>query len=68
MKQLSDPVSRWTFAGIENYVELFNTPIFMTALTNIGKIWIVGGVITILLALMFAVILTSGVKGKKFFR
>lgn len=68
MKQLSDPVSRWTFAGIENYVELFNTPIFMTSLINIGKIWIIGGVITILLALMFAVILTSGVKGKKFFR
>ena len=68
MKQLSDPVERWTFAGIENYKELFDTPIFMTSLVNIGKIWVIGGIATIVLALMFAVILTSGVKGKKFFR
>ncbi len=35
---------------------------------NIAKIWIVGGVAVLSLSLLFAVILTSGVRGKNFFR
>ena len=68
MKQLSDPASRWASVGFENYKTLFHTPIFFTSLKNIGKIWIIGGLITIFFSLLFAVILTSGIWGKKFFR
>ena len=32
------------------------------------KIWLVGGIFTLSIALLFAVILTSGIRFKKFFR
>ena len=68
MKQLSDPASRWVSVGIDNYIQLFSTPVFLRSLKNIGLIWVIGGLITLGFALLFAVILTSGVKGKRFFR
>ena len=37
-------------------------------MTNILLIWLIGGVIVLSLALLFAVILTSGIRFKKFFR
>ncbi|MEG0911252.1 MAG: sugar ABC transporter permease, partial [Ruthenibacterium sp.] len=41
---------------------------FITAMVNLGKLWLVGGVIVMVVALMYAVILTSGLRGKTFFR
>ena len=61
-------MSEWEFTGFSNYVKLINTPVFMTACTNLLKIWLYGGVIVMSLALLFAAILNSGIKGKKFFR
>lgn len=61
-------MSEWEFTGLSNYVKLINTPVFMTACTNLLKIWLYGGVIVMSLALLFAAILNSGIKGKKFFR
>lgn len=61
-------MSQWKFTGISNYVKLLNTPMFGTACLNLLKIWLYGGIIVMTLALLFAVILSSGVKGKKFFR
>lgn len=58
----------WTFSGLQNYLSLFNTTIFHMSMVNILKIWLGGGVITLSLALLFAVILTSGVRFKNFFR
>lgn len=63
-----DSISKWQFTGIANYIKLIETPIFHTALLNLLKIWLYGGVIVMTLALLFAVILTNGIKGKKFFR
>lgn len=68
MKQLSDPVSRWEPVVAENYRQLFSTPIFLRSLKNIAAIWMIGGVMTLGFALLFAVILTSGIRGKRFFR
>lgn len=68
MPQLSDPISRWEFSGFDNYVDLFKTNLFRVSMINIGKIWLFGGLITFVMALLFAVILTSGVKGKSFWR
>lgn len=61
-------MSQWQFAGISNYTKLFTTKLFMVSLWNLFKIWFFGGIIVMSLALLFAVILTSGIRGKKFFR
>lgn len=61
-------MSEWEFTGFENYIKLINTPVFMTACTNLLKIWFFGGIIVMTLALLFAAILNSGIKAKKFFR
>ncbi|MDR2019774.1 MAG: sugar ABC transporter permease [Treponema sp.] len=73
VESVSDPVSKWAFAGFGNYIKLFGTPIFIQSLKNIGRIWFAGGCGVMILALIFAVILTSNsgrgpMRGAKFFR
>lgn len=65
---VTDAMSQWQFNGLGNYALIFRTQLFRQSLINIGKIWLVGGVAVMLLALLFAVILTSGVRFKSFFR
>jgi len=65
---VTDAVSTWKFNGMGNFKTLFNTPLFVSALQNIGLIWLVGGIGVMLVSLLFGVILTSGVHGKSFFR
>lgn len=61
-------VSEWTFAGLGNYLKIWSAPSFRASLLNMLRIWLIGGVITLSLSLLFAVILTSGIRGKSFFR
>ncbi len=68
VESVSDPVSKWSFVGFKNYIKLFNTPIFIKSLTNIARIWFVGGLGVMCLSLLFAVILTGGLRFKQFFR
>lgn len=68
VESVSDPVSKWSFVGVKNYIKLFNTPIFIKSLGNIARIWFVGGLGVMCLSLLFAVILTSGLRFKQFFR
>lgn len=68
VENVTDTVSNWKFNGISNYKRLFNTPLFTTSLVNLLKIWLYGGVLVLTIALLFAVILNSGIKGKNFFR
>lgn len=65
---ISSPMSKWEFVGLANYQAMFSNSLFLTSLGNIAKIWLVGGVLTLGLALFYAVILASGVKGKRFWR
>jgi multiple sugar transport system permease protein len=65
---VTDKMADWTFTGLANYQKLLSTPIFATAMLNILKIWLIGGIIVLGLSLLFAVILTSGIRFKKFFR
>lgn len=65
---ITDPMSKWTFVGVENFVKLMNTGLFRMAMTNLFKIWLIGGLIVLSLALFFAAILTSGIRFKSFFR
>lgn len=60
--------STWSFNGFGNYARIFGSATFLTSLFNMLKIWLVGGIFTLSIALLFAVILTSGIRFKKFFR
>ena len=62
-------ISKMTFTGFGNYVELFtNDPIFLIAIKN-NLIWIILTiVITMTVSLSFAVVLNKQFKGRTFFR
>jgi multiple sugar transport system permease protein len=68
VESVSDSIAAWTFNGLGNYRKLFSTTIFLQSLKNIGRIWFVGGCGVMFMALVFAVALTGGMKGTKFFR
>lgn len=68
IEAVTDTADAWQFVGISNYEKLLTTEIFRTAMWNIGRIWLFGGAIVMLLSLLLGVILTSGIKGKKVFR
>ena len=61
-------VSEWSFNGLGNYARIFGSATYLTSLSIMLKIWFVGGILTLTIALLFAVILTSGIRFKKFFR
>ena len=65
---ITDSMSKWTFTGIDNYVKLANTTLFRISMWNLVRIWFIGGIIVMSLALLFAVIITSGIRFKSFFR
>lgn len=65
---VSDSVSTWRFIGFANYSHLLNSNIFKLSMLNMGKIWFLGGLAVMTVSLLFAVILTSGVRGKAFWR
>ncbi|MBI3175385.1 MAG: sugar ABC transporter permease [Chloroflexi bacterium] len=58
-----------TFVGLGNFVKLLTTdPIFWSSFGNTLKIIFVGGFFTFTLAFLLAMLLNSGIKGKKVFR
>ncbi|MHC1748917.1 MAG: carbohydrate ABC transporter permease [Cellulosilyticaceae bacterium] len=65
---LSSPVSKWEFVGIDNYVSLLKNPLFITSYTNVLKILFIGGIAVFAVALFFAIILSSMTRGKRFCR
>lgn len=68
IESVTAPLSEWTFNGFDNYLRIFGSSTFQTSLKNMVVIWFVGGLITLSIALLFAVVLTSGIRFKKFFR
>lgn len=61
--------SEMKFVGFQNYVRMLtNDAIFWHSFGNTVKILFIGGAITIGLAFFLAVLINSGIKGKKFFR
>ncbi len=65
---VTDRFSLWQYVGAANYQKLLATPIFRTAMWNIFRIWLIGGAVVLSVSLLFAVILTSGIRFKRFFR
>ena len=68
IQEITDPISKWKFNGIGNYVSLLQTPLYVTSWINLFKIFVIGGCITLGVSLLLAVILKSGVHGKGFFQ
>jgi len=68
VKGIADGMSLWGYVGFSNYTNLISSQLFCQSLINIFKIWFIGGIIAIFFATVFAVILTSGVRFKAFWR
>ncbi len=68
MPSITAKIADWNFVGLDNYKTIFASQVYQQSMINLVKIWFYGGVGTFILAIMFAVMLTSGIKGKAFFR
>ena len=67
-ENMLSPISSWKFSGLDNYIKLFHTTLFITSMKTFLKLWIFGGIATILLALVFSIAFTTDLRFKKFFR
>lgn len=68
MGSLSMARSEWEFVGLQNYADLFKNPLFIKSFGNVLKIGLIGGVAVFIIALFFAVTLSSHFKGSKLLR
>jgi ABC-type sugar transport system permease subunit len=58
----------WTFIGLENFRELLSDEVFWGTLRFTVLILVVGGLLVFGIAFLFTAILSSGIRGKRFFR
>ncbi|WP_256761085.1 carbohydrate ABC transporter permease [Cohnella sp. WQ 127256] len=65
---LSSKINEWEFKGIQNYSDLIHNSYFIESVRNVLGIWAIGGVLIFVFAFLFAIILTSDVRGKNFWR
>ncbi|MBL8132442.1 MAG: sugar ABC transporter permease, partial [Anaerolineae bacterium] len=56
------------FIGLSNFQELLNDRVFWRSISNTVGILIVGGIVVFGLAFVMTMMLSSGIRGKKFFR
>lgn len=69
VKTISDSFANWKFVGLENFIYLFNSELFVRSLLNVFLIWIIGGIIVFSIALFFASVITfSNIRFKSFFK
>ncbi|MEG1848017.1 MAG: sugar ABC transporter permease [Lachnospiraceae bacterium] len=68
VESVSDPISSWTFNGLGNFALIFSSNLFVKSMQNMGKLWLFGGIGVMILSLLFAIVLTSGMRGKSFYR
>ena len=68
VESLTAGTDTWSFFGLGNYTKILGSSTFMTSMKNMLNIWLVGGIITLALSMLMAVVLTSGLRGQKFFR
>ena len=57
IQEITDSVDKWKFNGIENYVSLMKNSLYQASWINLAKIFLIGGVITLGISLLLAVIL-----------
>lgn len=56
------------FVGFGNFVELVHDDLFWTSIRNTLGILVVGGIIIFAIAFIMTMMISSGIRGKKFFR
>jgi ABC-type sugar transport system permease subunit len=56
------------FVGLDNFIRLAQNPIFLKTLQVMLGVWVFNTLGNIGLAMLFTVLLTSGIRGKSFFR
>lgn len=65
---VTDALGQWEFVGFDNFIFLMDSTLFQQSMKNMIGIWLYGGILVFFLAVLLAVLLTSGVKGKSFYR
>lgn len=65
---VTDTIKQWEFVGFDNFVFLMDSTLFQQSMKNMIGIWFYGGILVFFLAVLMAVLLTSGIKGKSFYR
>ena len=68
VESVTATMADWSFYGLGNYLKIFKSASFLISMRNMLLIWFVGGIITLALAMLMSVVVTSGIRGKKFFR
>jgi len=68
VEAIEQPVSEWKFTGWSNYTGLFTVELFNRSVKNYLTLWFTGGLVVLIPAMIYAVILTSGVRFKRFWR
>ncbi len=63
VESVTASMSDWSFYGLGNYTKIFGSASFLISMRNMLLIWLVGGVFTLVLAMLMAVIVTSGIEG-----
>lgn len=63
-----DMINRPTFIGFANYLEIFRDDVFWLAVRNNAILAVIGVPISMLIALVLAVMLNQGIKGEGVFR
>ena len=59
VESLTATTSTWSFYGLQNYFKILRNAGFISSIKNMVMIWLVGGIITMCLSMLMAVILTS---------
>lgn len=69
VENITDKSSKWKFVGLDNFRYLiFENAVFQKSLQNIAYIFFWGVIAVMIAALLFAIVLNSGVRFKSFFR
>lgn len=65
---LSSKVGEWKYVGLVNYKDLLHSSYFVSSMKNVLGIWAIGGVLIFAFAFLYAVILSSRIRGTHFWR
>ncbi len=68
MQNITDPMEKWTYVGLDNIRFLMESATFRRSMLNMIGIWFICAVGMYAFATIFAVALTSGMRGKSFWR
>ena len=67
---VTDPVEVWKWTGIGNYKHLMQSKDFILSVTNMLKLFLIGGVLTVAISILLGVLISAknNMPGRNFFR